>query len=76
MKALTKLKNIINTLEDGKKPRNMKSISLLEIRLLQDIEYYLKQKQSYETITKSVADICMECGLTVRTKDIGWIITA
>ena len=75
MKKLTKLKNIIDKLEDGTLPRGMKDISLLEIRLLQDTLYYLKQGQTYETITKSVADICVDCGLTVEQQGIGWIIT-
>jgi hypothetical protein len=31
--------------------------------------------KAYETITKEVADICLLCGLTVKEKGIGWIIT-
>ena len=76
MNKLIKLKNLISTLEDGKLPRGLENISLLEIRLLQDGLYYLKQGQSFETITKSVADICIDCGLTVKQQRIGWIITA
>ena len=75
MNKLIKLKNLISTLEEGNLPKGMKSISLLEIRLLQDGMYYLKQGQSFETITKSVAGICIDCGLIVKQKGIGWIIS-
>ena len=75
MNKLIKLKNLISTLEEGNLPKGMKSISLLEIRLLQDGMYYLKQGQSFETITKSVAGIGIDCGLIVKQKGIGWIIS-
>jgi len=73
MKKFTSLKETVEAMENGKKI-NGKFYPLFIIQEMQDIQA-LKINKSYETITKEVADICILCGLTVKNKGIGWIIT-
>lgn len=73
MKKFNSLEKTVETMESGKKV-NGKQYPLFIIQELQDIKA-LKANKTYETITKEVADICLLCGLTVREKGIGWIIT-
>ena len=73
MQKFSSLEKTVSTMEEGKK-LNDKHYPLFVIQEMQDIKL-LKVGQTYETITKEVADICILCGLQVKSKGIGWQIT-
>jgi len=73
MKKFNSLEKAVSTMEEGKK-LNGKHYPLVIIQEMQDIKA-LKIGQTYETICKDIADICVLCGLQVKSKGIGWQIT-
>jgi hypothetical protein len=73
MKKFNSLEKAVSTMEAGKKI-NGKHYPLIIIQEMQNIKA-LKVGQTYETITKEVADICILCGLQVKSNGIGWQIT-
>lgn len=73
MKKFNSFEKAVSILEDGKKLNGI-NYPLYVREEIQDIAA-LKNGQSTTTITKDVADICIICGLQVKSKGIGWQIT-
>jgi hypothetical protein len=73
MKKYNSFNSVVSALEDGKKV-NGKHYPLFIIREMQDIKD-LKSGKTYDTITEDTKELCLTCGLQVRSKGIGWQIT-
>lgn len=68
------LRLLLERIESGEKIKNF-SLSLNDIRVLQDIYNDLKENKQAEFINANCYNILRSCiGLTVKEKGIGWVV--